>query len=68
MRVSYACLGWNWIRRALARGEALIQTLTLPTACDPEPARASRKRPDRSRWMDDIPYRYLFLFAVPSNG
>jgi hypothetical protein len=64
--LSYARIGWNWIRRALARGEALIQALALPTARDPEPARASRKRPDRSRWMDDIPCRYLFLFALPS--
>jgi hypothetical protein len=64
--LSYARIGWNWIRRALARGEALIQALALPTARDPEPARASRRQPDRSRWMDDIPCRYLFLFALPS--
>jgi hypothetical protein len=64
--LSYARLGWNWIRRAFVRGEALIETLTLPTACDPEPARASRRQPDRSRWMDDMPCRYLFLFALPS--
>lgn len=64
--LSYARIGWHWIRRALVRGEALIRTLTLPTARDPEPARASRRAPDRSRWMDDIPYRYLFCFATPS--
>lgn len=66
--LSYARIGWNWIRRALARGEALIRTLTLPSALDPEPARASRRPPDRSRWMDDLPHRYLFCFAVPSMG
>lgn len=64
--LSYARIGWNWIRRALARGGELIEKLALPTAFDPEPARASRKRPDRSHWMDDMPCRYLFLFAVPS--
>lgn len=64
--LSYARIGWHWFRHALARGGALIRTLALPTACDPEPARASSKPPDRSRWMDDLPYRYLFCFSVPS--
>lgn len=61
---SYARIGWNWIRRACARGEALIDRLTLLTAHDPEPARASRRQVDRSRWMDDLPWRYIFLFQV----
>jgi hypothetical protein len=63
---SYARIGWHWIRRALSRGGMMIRTLALPTARDPEPARASRGQLDRSRWMEDIPCRYLFLFAVPS--
>lgn len=66
--LSYARIGWNWIRRALIRGEALIRSLALPTACDPEPARASRRQIDRSRWMDEMPRRYLFFFAIPSIG
>jgi hypothetical protein len=66
--LSYARIGWNWIRRALARGWALIGSLALPAARDPEPARASRRQPDRSRWMDDLPCRYLFCFAAPSTG
>ncbi|MDD5503099.1 MAG: hypothetical protein PHH26_06530, partial [Candidatus Thermoplasmatota archaeon] len=66
--LSYARIGWNWIRRALARGGELIKKLALPTASDPEPCRASRRQPDRSRWMDDMPSRYLFLFEVPSMG
>jgi hypothetical protein len=63
---SYARIGWHWIRRALSRGETMIRTLVLLTARDPEPARASRRTPDRSRWMDDLPCRYLFCFATPS--
>lgn len=64
--LSYARIGWNWIRRVLARGGELIGKLPLPTACDPEPARASRRQPDRSRWMEDLPCHYLFLFGAPS--
>lgn len=64
--LSYARIGWNWIRRAVARGEALIGRLALLTAHDPEPARASRRQAGRSRWMDDLPCRYVFLFAAPS--
>lgn len=64
--LSYARIGWNWIRRAIGRGEALIDRLVLLTAHDPEPVRASRRQPDRSRWMDDLPWRYVFLFAAPS--
>jgi hypothetical protein len=66
--LSYARIGWNWIRRALACGGELLGRLALPTARDPEPCRASLRQPDRSRWMDDMPCRYLFLFAVPSMG
>jgi len=64
---SYARIGWNWIRRVCARGGgALIERLTLLTAHDPEPARASRRQVDRSRWMDDLPWRYVFLIPAPS--
>ena len=66
--LSHARIGWNWIRRAVARGEALIGRLVLLTAHDPEPARACRRQVDRSRWMDDLPWRYVFLFAAPSTS
>jgi len=66
--LSHARIGWNWIRRAIARGEALIGRLVLLTAHDPEPARACRRQVDRSRWMDDLPWRYVFLFAAPSTS
>lgn len=65
---SYARIGWNWICRACARGEALIGTLTLLTLHDPEPAKASKRQIDRSRWMDDLPCCYIFLFSAPSRG
>jgi hypothetical protein len=45
----------------------LIDRLVLLTAHDPEPARASRRQVDRSRWMDDLPWRYVFLFEAPST-
>jgi hypothetical protein len=35
--LSYARIGWNWIRHAAACGKALIDRLALPTALDPEP-------------------------------
>ena len=63
---SYARIGWHWIRRATARGETLIGRLALLTAHDPEPAQASRRQVDRSRWMDDLPWRYIFLIPAPS--
>jgi hypothetical protein len=50
--LSYARIGWQWIRRATMCGEALIEALALFTAHDPEPARTSRRQVDRSRWMD----------------
>jgi hypothetical protein len=62
--LSYARIGWKWIHHACARKEALIDRLTLLTAHDPEPARASRRQVDRSRWMDDLPWRYVFLIQV----
>jgi hypothetical protein len=65
--LSYARIGWNWIDHALARGEALIGRLVLLTATDPEPLRASRRRPDRSRWMDDLPKRYIFGIPAPAT-
>ncbi|MGR8935533.1 MAG: hypothetical protein ACU837_14250 [Gammaproteobacteria bacterium] len=61
---SYARIGWNWIGRACARGEALIGSLRLLTLHDPEPARASKRQVDRSRWMDDLPCCYIFYFLL----
>ena len=62
---SYARMGWNWLRRAMARGEELIDSLALLTCHDPEPAKASKRQVDRSRWMENLPCRYVFLFSAP---
>lgn len=62
---SYARFGWDWIRHALARGKALRPRLTLDTADDPERARASKRQPDRSRWVDALPWKYCLLLPAP---
>lgn len=62
---SYARIGWDWIQRALARGQALMPQLMLVTADDPERARASKRQPDRSRWMYGIPWRCCSLSLAP---
>ncbi len=66
--LSYARIGWNWIDHALARGKALIDRLALLTANDPEPVRPSRRQPDRSRWMDELPRRYIFCIPAPQGA
>lgn len=62
---SYARIGWNWLRRAVARGEAMTEPLVLLSCHDPEPAKAfnSKRQVDRSRWMDNLPFRYIFFSA-----
>jgi hypothetical protein len=66
--LSYARIGWNWIDHALAHGKALINRLALLTAQDPEPVRSSRRQPDRSRWMEDLPRRYIFCIPAPQGA
>src|SRR5437660_12863534 len=41
-------IGWKWASDALSRGYALISSVYLSSACDPEPAMASKKQ-DRLR-------------------
>jgi len=41
---SYLKIGWNWVKLALSRGLDLITTLHLSSACDPEPAMASKRQ------------------------
>ncbi len=41
---SYLKIGWNWIKRALSQGWALLTRLLLRGGPDPEPAKASRKQ------------------------
>lgn len=41
---SYLKIGWNWVKRALSKGEDLCTCLALSPEPDPEPAMASRKQ------------------------
>jgi hypothetical protein len=42
--LSYFQIGWRWVKRALVWGEALLSSLWLSSAPDPEPAIASWKK------------------------
>jgi predicted secreted hydrolase len=37
-------VGWDWIKRALSQGWALLKRLCLKGGPDPEPAKASRRQ------------------------
>jgi hypothetical protein len=52
--LSYLKIGWKWVSYALSRGYELISSVYLSSACDPEPAMASKKQ-DRLRQ-----YRFVF--------
>ena len=44
---SYLKIGWNWVKRALSHGWALLTRLRLNGEPDPDPARASRHQYSR---------------------
>ena len=44
---SYLKIGWHWVKLALTRGYALITRIHLSSACDPEPAMASKRQYQR---------------------
>jgi Transposase DDE domain len=44
---SYLKIGWNWVKLALTKGYALITRVHLSSACDPEPAMASKRQYQR---------------------
>jgi hypothetical protein len=55
---SYLKIGWNWVKLALTRGYALITRVHLSSACDPEPAMASKRQYQRccqSRFAFELP-------------
>ena len=52
---SYLKIGWNWVKFALSRGWQLIPTLHLSSACDPEPAMASKRQ-----YQHDCQTRFAF--------
>jgi len=56
---SYLKIGWDWVKLALSRGEALISQLTLSPEPDPEPAMASRKQHQKRtqpRFIVEVPH------------
>jgi hypothetical protein len=55
---SYLKIGWNWVKLALTRGYDLMTGLHLSSACDPEPAMASKRQYQRycqSRFAFEFP-------------
>src|SRR5437899_7028990 len=54
---SYLKIGWNWIKLALSKGLDLITTVHLSSACDPEPAMASKRQ-----YQHDCQTRFAFVF------
>jgi hypothetical protein len=55
---SYLKIGWNWVKLALTRGYDLITGVHLSSACDPEPAMASKRQHQRyclSRFAFEFP-------------
>lgn len=66
---SYLRLGWDWLKYALAHGQALLTRLSLGSLRDPEPAKASRRQGqrqrDRARWMEPLPACYALLLPAP---
>lgn len=64
---SYARIGWDWIRRALTRGWALMPKLSLGSATDPEPARASKRQSRQGQWIKELLTRYVLLPEASKN-
>jgi hypothetical protein len=54
---SYLKIGWNWVKWALSHGWDLITNVHLSSACDPEPARASKRQ-----YQHDCQTRFAFEF------
>jgi hypothetical protein len=54
---SYLKIGWNWVKLALSKGLDLITTVHLSSACDPEPAMASKRH-----YQHDCQTRFAFEF------
>jgi Transposase DDE domain len=54
---SYMKIGWNWVKVALSQGLDLITNVHLSSACDPEPAMASKRQ-----YQHDCQTRFAFEF------
>lgn len=61
----YARIGLDWIRHAWAQGWALLPRLSLTTADDPRPARASKHQPGRAQWLKALPCRFTLFLEAP---
>ena len=54
---SYLKIGWKWVKLALSKGLNLITTVHLSSACDPEPAMASKRQ-----YQQNCQTRFAFEF------
>jgi Transposase DDE domain len=54
---SYMKIGWHWVKLALSKGLNLITNMYLSSACDPEPAMASKRQ-----YQHDCQTRFAFEF------
>jgi hypothetical protein len=55
---SYLKIGWKWVHYALSRGDALLTSVSLSSACDPEPAMASKKQGQRRQGRFAFEFQY----------
>jgi hypothetical protein len=54
---SYMKIGWHWVKLALSKGLNLVTNMRLSSACDPEPAMASKRQ-----YQHDCQTRFAFEF------
>ena len=65
---SYLKIGWNYVRRALVRGEVLIGYMRLDPREDPDPAIASRKQDEeRHRLSFRTSFKVFKPYATVGN-
>jgi hypothetical protein len=55
---SYLKIGWKWVSYALSRGYALLTSVYLSSACDPEPVMASKKQEQRRQDRFALEYQH----------
>lgn len=55
---SYLKIGWKWVHYALSRGYELLTSVSLSSACDPEPAIACKKQEQRRQGRFVFEYQH----------